>query len=59
MQLLPPSLIKQFQKQGSQKDSSDPIIVAKFFHPFHHRTWYATEYDPVTDTFFGYVAGDY
>lgn len=59
MQLLPPSLEKEFKKIWNQNNVEDPIVVAKYFHPFSQRTWYATEYDPDTNNFFGFVAWDY
>ena len=34
-----------------------PRVYVKFFHPLSNWTWYATEYDPDTRTFFGYVDG--
>ena len=33
----------------------DKICQVKFFHPFSNMTWYATEYDPETGMFFGWV----
>lgn len=42
----------------SKKPEEVPII-AKFFCPWNHWTWYATEYDPETKIFFGYVRGDF
>lgn len=41
----------------SQEKVKDPIIYAKFFTPWTGWTWYATEYDKETRTFFGYVVG--
>ena len=54
-------LEKQFKKMGSQENKSDPIVIAKFFNPTGAGTWYATEYDPASRDFFGYVSifGDY
>ena len=45
MKLLTKELINKFNKIGSQENIEDPIIVAKFFHPFSNYTWYATEYN--------------
>jgi hypothetical protein len=56
MELLTKALIKRFAKVGSQKNVKDPIIIAKFFNPCGAGTWYATEYNPDTRTFFGYVS---
>ena len=49
-------LEKRFAEIGSQEESKDPIIVAKFFNPQGAGTWYATEYIPEEQTFFGYVS---
>lgn len=56
MQLLTKELLKRFEKVGRQEDSADPIVVAKFFNPTGAGTWYATEYDPESKEFFGYVS---
>ena len=57
MKLLTKKLINKFNKIGSQENIEDPIIVAKFFHPFSNYTWYATEYNNETKMFFGMVHG--
>ncbi len=41
------------------KEPQDVKIIAKFFCPWNHWTWYATEYDPETEIFFGFVRGDF
>ena len=56
MKLLTKALEKRFAKIGSQEDIKDPIIVAKFFNPTGAGTWFATEYDPNSKIFFGYVS---
>jgi hypothetical protein len=56
MKLLTAELEKRFAKVGSQEKVKDPVIIAKFFNPLGRGTWYATEYDPQTKTFFGYVS---
>jgi hypothetical protein len=56
MQLLTKDLLKRFAKIGSQENVTNPIVVAKFFNPAGAGTWYATEYDPETKLFFGYVS---
>ena len=33
----------------------DAVVHAKFFSPVGHATWFATEYDPETRTFFGWA----
>jgi hypothetical protein len=56
MQLLTKELLKRFEKIGRQEEVADPIVIAKFFNPTGAGTWYATEYDPSTKEFFGYVS---
>lgn len=56
MQLLTDSLKERFAAVGSQENSENPIVIAKFFNPTGAGTWLATEYDPETRTFFGYVS---
>ena len=42
----------------SQDGKGDEAIAhVKFFCPWNNWTWYATEYDPKTRTFFGLVIG--
>lgn len=41
----------------SQENEADPVAVVKFFDPCGSWTWFATEYDPATRTFFGLVKG--
>lgn len=55
MKLMTKAILDRFQKVGRQENSEDPIIIAKFFNPVGAGTWYATEYDPETRIFFGYV----
>lgn len=35
----------------------DPMVIVKFFTPDSNWTWYATEYDPEQELFFGFVQG--
>ena len=56
MKLMTKQLEERFAKLGSQENSKDPIVVAKFFNPCGIGTWYATEYDPENKIFFGYVS---
>lgn len=56
MKLLTKEVLDLFKKTGDQSREADPIIVAKFFNPAWAGTWYASEYDPVTGIFFGYVS---
>jgi len=58
MKLLTKELEKRFSQVGNQDGKGDDaIIIAKYFTPFSNWTWYATEYDPETKTFFGLVEG--
>jgi hypothetical protein len=56
MKLMTKELEQRFSQVGSQENVPDPIIIAKFFNPSGAGTWYATEYDPKTRLFFGYVS---
>ena len=56
MKLMTKTLEKRFARVGSQANVKAPLIIAKFFNPAGAGTWYATEYDPKTRIFFGYVS---
>lgn len=56
MKLLTKALLKRFSEVGSQEESADPLVIAKFFNPTGAGTWYATEYDPESKEFFGFVS---
>jgi hypothetical protein len=56
MKLLTKALLRRFAQVGSQEHRKDPIVIAKFFNPTGGGTWYATEYDPKSRIFFGYVS---
>jgi hypothetical protein len=56
MQLLTKEIIARFKQVGSQENVKDPIVIAKFFNPAGAGTWLATEYDPKSKVFFGYVS---
>jgi len=55
MKLMTKALEKRFAKVGEQ-DIKNPIVIAKFFNPAGRGYWYATEYDPIDQIFFGYVS---
>lgn len=55
MQLMTQALEQRFATVGSQEQISDPLILAHFFNPTGGGDWYATEYDPDSWIFFGYV----
>ena len=50
-------ILNKIPKLYSQEKNSDPTVYVKFFCPWNHWTWYATEFDG-EDTFFGWVYGD-
>mgnify|MGYP001442165692 FL=1 len=56
MKLITNELERRFTQVGSQENVEDPLIIAKFFNPAGAGTWYATEYNPESRTFFGYVS---
>lgn len=56
MQLLTKEITSQFAKKGRQETVKDPVVIAKFFDPCGAGTWLATEYDPESRLFFGYVS---
>lgn len=56
MKLLTKELEAEFKKTGSQENVEDPKIIAKYFGGGSY-SFYATEYDPSTKVFFGYVTG--
>jgi len=56
MKLMTKELEARFKEVGSQEDTKDPIIIAKYFNPSGAGTWYATEYSPEERLFFGYVS---
>ena len=57
MVLMTKELAKQFPQlySGENIPEGDRVVIAKFFHPMSHQTWYATEYDPDEQIFYGYV----
>lgn len=58
MKLLTKELLKQFELQGdtSQKPASETKVIAKFFNPTGAGTWYAAEWIPEDEVFFGFVS---
>lgn len=56
MKLLTKEIEERFKKTGRQEEVEDPIVIARFFNPTGIGTWYATEYDPESRCFFGYVS---
>ena len=58
MKLLTQEIRRKLPPLYSQEDDSDPMMIAKFFTPDAHWTWYAMEFDG-EDLFFGYVVGPF
>jgi hypothetical protein len=56
-QLITPVLKSRFEELGSQNNTDNPIIVAKYFNPMGSATWYAIEYIPEQEVCYGYVTG--
>jgi len=58
MKLLTKEILAAFKRQGDTADkySKDIKIIAKFFNPCGRETWYATEYDHKTKTFYGFIS---
>ena len=56
MKLLTKEVLNNFKKTGSQEGNNDPLIIAKFFGGGSY-SFYATEYNPDTEVFYGYVTG--
>ncbi len=58
MKLLTKENLKQLPALGSQDGKGmEALAQVKFFTPDSNWTWYASEYDPETETFFGLIDG--
>lgn len=57
MPLLTTILIERFAQVGTQAETSNPIIICKFFNPCGAGTWYVSDYLPESHIAFGYVTG--
>jgi len=57
MNLIPKELLDRFRQVGRQESSKDPIVIAKYFSPGGSYTFFATEFDPISRCFFGFVHG--
>ncbi len=48
--------LKKFAKTGRQEEKGmEAEVIVKFFTPDAQATWYATEFEPETGMFFGFV----
>ena len=54
MKLLTKELLERFKEVGSQINSENPIIIAKFIPPLLDGMFYATDYDADRKAFYGY-----
>ena len=53
MKLLTEEIKKQLPPLGHTAEQTDPMAIVKFFNPTGIGTWWACEFDPETDIFFG------
>ena len=58
MKLLTKSIKKLAEEQYSKSDSMQQKVVAKFFDPMGHWTWYLMNKDPESDYCWGIVKGN-
>lgn len=56
MKLMTNKLQRRFTEVGSQEHKADPIVITKYFNPVGRGVWLATEFNPETRIFFGYVS---
>ena len=58
MKLLTKEILKKFKTVGNQSNTKleEQEIIVKFFNPSGAGSWYATEYNPETKIFFGWVS---
>ena len=57
MKLLTKANLRSLPALYSTEEIEDKIIPVKFFDPTGSWTWYAAEYDPESEMFFGLVDG--
>lgn len=43
--------------RSTEEQGADALVHIHFFSPYSQWDWYATEYDPATGVFFGWVNG--
>jgi hypothetical protein len=58
MKLMTKALEERFAEVGNQENVpfKEKVVIAKYFNPCGAGTWFATEYEPETRTFFGYAS---
>ncbi len=61
MKLMTKQILKNIPAlySGEKTPLGDKICYVRFFHPFSNWTWFATEFDPETGIFFGWVDGSF
>lgn len=57
MKLLTKEILKSLPRLYSTENNPDPIVRVKFFTPDANWSWWAWEYDPKEEIFFGLVEG--
>jgi len=57
MKLMTKAITNSIPPLRGQEEVEDPIIYLKLFCPWSNWTWYATEFDPKREVFFGLVHG--
>ena len=56
--LLWEEVLKSFaEHEEANMTASNPMVIARYFHPSSSMTWYATEYNVDEEVFYGYVTG--
>lgn len=55
MKIITKEIEKRFAQVGRQEEEVDPLVIARYFNAYGNGTWLATEYDPVSETCYGYV----
>jgi hypothetical protein len=58
MILVTKALRKQLPPLYATQAKEDPMVMARFFFPAFHWSWYAIEFDG-EESFFGFVDGDF
>ena len=55
--LMPAELETSFREVAWTGLAHNPLVVARYFYPAWAATWYATEYDPDSEIFYGFATG--
>ena len=54
---LPPDVLARLPRLRETEGQADPLVPVKYFTPDSSWTWFAIEYDPTEQLFFGLVDG--